>query len=68
MTLAELADVLITKYNILIIPGDMFPTAAMDGERDGIDSKNHFRLGFGRSNFKEALDALCAALREILVT
>ena len=67
MSLQELGKILITKYNILIIPGDMFPSAGNNKDDDSIDAKNHFRLGFGRLNFKEDLDALCMALREILV-
>ena len=59
LTLKELAEVLIREYGILILPGEHFPSHE-------IDISDHFRLGFGRENFKEALAAFQEALLSIL--
>ena len=58
ITLNQLAELLVTKYGVLLLPGDNFPTA-------GSDVSNNFRFGFGRLNFKENLEVLKAALRDI---
>jgi aspartate/methionine/tyrosine aminotransferase len=55
-TLDELADILARDYGVLILPGSVY----------GAEFNDHFRIGFGRENFKDSLEAFQAALLKVL--
>ena len=45
----ELADSLLQKHKIMLIPGECFSQSPI----------NHFRLGYGQQNFKEVFNTFC---------
>ena len=57
----KLAEQLVSDHGVLIIPGSTFnPTGT-----DDCECNNFFRIGFGRANFPECLNAFEIALRTI---
>jgi aspartate/methionine/tyrosine aminotransferase len=58
MNLNMLSERLINDFQILIVPGDNFPST-------NIDISQYFRFGFGRSNFPNDLLALENALLQL---
>ena len=62
MSLEELADVLVTKFGCLILPGIHFSF----GDKETF--KSHFRFGFGRTNFSECIEQFQLALDSIFST
>jgi len=76
MSVDALAEVLVTKYNILILPGSTYyngneaPDTAADPNHAPtmpLDTDGYFRMGFGRRDFIENLDRFERALEEIFV-
>ena len=74
--LRELSEKLVTEHGVLIIPGEFFAPAPLS-DAEGVEGREwqrdwvgpvscHFRLGFGRKNFPECLEALQQALLVIL--
>lgn len=59
MSVDELADILANKYGVLILPDSMYPGSQKSYEQ-------YFRIGFGRSNFPEALDIFEKACIDLL--
>lgn len=81
MSVDDLADKLVTKYNILILPGSTYynghedetSTVADTGDQAStvsrptvpLDTSSYFRMGFGRKDFVEVLGRFEVALEEI---
>lgn len=63
ITLSSLAERLVNEYGVLILPGENF-VKTEDANFESVSS--HFRIGFGRENFPEALLRFELALAEIL--
>jgi aspartate/methionine/tyrosine aminotransferase len=66
ISMDELAKQLVESHGVLIIPGSIFASpAGTDDISASSDVKNFFRIGFGRSNFAECLNAFENALTKI---
>ena len=61
--LAVVTERLVQQHGVLILPGENFPVTSSEN----IESiRKHFRIGLGRANFPEALDAFEVALPVVL--
>jgi len=78
LTVEEFAHILVTKYNILILPGESFYNGHQHENMDDIghqsedhyviptiDTSSYFRIGFGRLNFIENMKLFEIAIQEI---
>jgi aspartate/methionine/tyrosine aminotransferase len=73
MSVDDLAALLVTKYNILILPGSTYYNGNEDLETPDpnhapvvpLDTSSYFRVGFGRRDFVEVLGRFESALKEI---
>lgn len=63
--LAKVADILVNEYGVLILPGENFPLAS-NKKKDLAEMQKYFRIGLGRLNFKEALQAFEEAMPQVL--
>jgi len=69
ISMDELAKQLVESHGVLIIPGSIFnqtKSASPSTESAGRNLSNFFRIGFGRKNFPECLEAFENALNAIL--
>lgn len=55
----DFAQAMLQLGNVMILPGYLFPSINPD-----MSTRNTFRFGFGRSNFKEAMSAFSASIRK----
>jgi len=63
--LSSVAESLVNKHGVLILPGEFFPVAHSASSSEA-SVRQHFRIGLGRSNFPLVLDKFIDALKSVL--